>query len=67
VIVDSSVTGTLRDHESRRYVQQFISGYKKQVIGKSIDEVHLNTVSGSSLTGKGWNSAIESIKSQAAV
>jgi uncharacterized protein with FMN-binding domain len=66
-IVDSTVTGSARDHDSRRFQQQFISGYKALVTGKSIDAAKLGTVSGASLTGAGWNAAIESIKAQAAV
>jgi uncharacterized protein with FMN-binding domain len=67
VIVDASVSGSMRDHDSRRFTNQFILGYKSQVIGKSIDEANLSIVSGASLTGAGWNSALESIKAQAAV
>jgi len=67
LIVDSSVTGTARNHDSRRFEQQFIAGYKSYVTGKSIDKANLGTVSGASLTGAGWNTALESIKAQAAV
>lgn len=37
------------------------------VVGKKIDEIKLDKVSGSSLTPKGFNDAIEKIKSQARV
>lgn len=67
VIVDSTATGSSRDHDSRRFTQQFVSGYKALVTGKSLDAVKLKTVSGSSLTSSGWNAAIESIKQEAAV
>lgn len=41
------------------------SNFKPLVVGKKIDEVVLDKVSGSSLTPKGFNDAIEKIKVQA--
>lgn len=43
----------------------FSGNYKPMVIGKNIDEVTLDKVSGSSLTSKGFNDAITKIKEQA--
>lgn len=43
----------------------FIDNFKSQVIGKNIDEVQLDKVSGSSLTPKGFNDAVAKIKQQA--
>ena len=67
LIIDSTVTSLAQNHDSRRFNSQFISGYKAYVTGKSIDQAKLSNVSGSSLTGAGWNTALESIKAQAAV
>lgn len=67
IITDSSVIGEASDHTSKRYQNMFISGFKQYVIGKSIDQVSLNKVSGSSLTPDGFNNAIAKIKNQAAV
>jgi uncharacterized protein with FMN-binding domain len=50
---------------SVKFQGQFASGYKPLVLGKSIDEVNLDEVSGSSLTPKGFNDAISQIKEQA--
>ena len=47
------------------FQEEFASGYKPMVLGKNIDEVELTKVSGSSLTPKGFNDAIEKIKTQA--
>jgi len=67
---DGVVTGTsaqsgANDAEGREYQGQFIAGYKSEVVGRSIDSIKLNRVSGSSLTSQGFNDAIETIKSQA--
>jgi len=50
---------------SKRYQGLFKNGYKDFVIGKKIDEVKLDKISGSSLTPKGFNAAIEEIKVEA--
>ncbi len=43
----------------------FIANYKPMVVGKRIDEVNLTKVSGSSLTPKGFQDALEKIKIEA--
>lgn len=43
----------------------FIANFKPMVVGKNIDDVKLGKVSGSSLTGIGFNAALEDIKTQA--
>ena len=43
----------------------FADNYQEQVIGKNIDQLQLDKVSGSSLTPKGFNDALEKIKAQA--
>jgi uncharacterized protein with FMN-binding domain len=43
----------------------FIENYKPLVIGKNIDEVKLDRVSGSSLSPKGFNDALDKIKAEA--
>lgn len=69
-IVDNVITAA--DVESRakrpnsvRYQGIFVSNYKPLVVGKRIDEVELTTVSGSSLSPKGFNEALSEIKKQA--
>jgi uncharacterized protein with FMN-binding domain len=41
----------------------FAQGFEQEVIGRPISEVRLNVVNGSSLTPKGFNDALEKIKS----
>ncbi len=65
VITDTSAESGATDQNSQEYQEQFISGYKSLVVGKSITSVNLSRVSGSSLTSQGFNSALSQIKSQA--
>ena len=65
IITDSTVSAVAIDRESRGYQNDFIAAYKGQVVGKSIDAVSLSRVSGASLTSRGFNSALTTIKSQA--
>lgn len=67
VIVDVSVVGKTTNETSKMYIDAFTSGYKTLVVGKNIDDVQLSKVSGSSLTPKGFNEALNAIKTQAAV
>lgn len=45
--------------------KKFAVAISDEVIGRPIDEVHLDKLAGSSLTTQGFNDAIEKIKSQA--
>lgn len=65
VVVDSSVTSTATNRETKQYQGKFMTNYKAQVVGKSIDELKLTNVSGSSLTPMGFNTALETIKAAA--
>lgn len=65
VITDATVTSLASNPTSKQYQAAFISGYKSLVVGKSIDDVDLDVVSGSSLTPIGFNNAIEQIKQDA--
>lgn len=66
-VTESSVTASANNHDSARYQQLFTQNYKTFVNGKKIDQIHLNRVSGSSLTSGGFNSALEKIKDQAKI
>lgn len=67
VITDTSATNGAPDPTSQKFQNQFISGYKQQVVGKNINDVTLSRVSGSSLTPTGFNDALSKIKTQAHV
>lgn len=64
-ISDIEFVGETEHPMSKKFQGLFASGYKPLVMGKKIDEVQLDKVSGSSLTPKGFNDAIEKIKTQA--
>jgi len=58
-ITDTTATSGAKDRESKEFQSQFIEGYKNLVVGKSIDDIKLSRVSGSSLTSQGFNNAIQ--------
>lgn len=65
VIEDVEVEEMAKAPTSKEMQADFAANYKSEVVGKNIDEVNLGKVSGSSLTPKGFNDAIEQIKTQA--
>jgi len=65
VVTDSTVTADGVNPMSKRFQNMFISGYKQYVTGKNISDVNVTNVSGSSLTGQGFNAAVETIKTEA--
>jgi hypothetical protein len=67
IIVDAVVDANATNKLSIDFQGKFISGYKAMVIGKRLDEVQLDKVSGSSLTPAGFNEALVEIKADAAV
>jgi uncharacterized protein with FMN-binding domain len=50
---------------TRKFQGEFAGGIADQVVGKSIDELNVSKVAGSSLTSGGFNQAVEQIKSEA--
>lgn len=62
VITNTSAISMANDRTSERYMQKFIGGYASQIVGKNIDTISLNYVSGSSLTPNGFNDALAKIK-----
>lgn len=65
VVVDAEVVPQATLPISQQMQNAFTGGYEEFVIGKSIDEVELTKVAGSSLTPKGFNDAVEKIKQEA--
>lgn len=66
VVTEVEVTGDPQARETEQYQGQFIDGISDEVVGKSLDEIEVSRVAGSSLTSGGFNEAVESIKEQAA-
>jgi uncharacterized protein with FMN-binding domain len=66
VITEVSVEGKARDPQAKQHQGEFIEGIAAEVVGKSIDELDVDKVGGSSLTSKGFTKAINAIKADAA-
>ncbi|WP_431071594.1 FMN-binding protein [Microbacterium phyllosphaerae] len=66
VVTEVEVTGDPKARETEQYQGQFIDGISDEVVGKSLDELNVSRVAGSSLTSGGFNEAVDSIKEQAA-
>jgi uncharacterized protein with FMN-binding domain len=64
-VTDTSAQSGSTNPTGKQYQGQFIGGYKSQVVGKSLEDLSLSRVSGSSLTSGGFNDAVDQIKSQA--
>jgi uncharacterized protein with FMN-binding domain len=64
-ITAASVAPQPATSTSRQYQGMFASNFKQFVVGKDADEVSLSRVSGSSLTSRGFNDALDQIKQQA--
>ena len=65
VVSDVEVVGEPTRAESQQYQGQFIGGIADEVVGKSLDDISVSRVAGSSLTSGGFNQAVEDIKAQA--
>ncbi|MDR7085168.1 uncharacterized protein with FMN-binding domain [Aeromicrobium panaciterrae] len=65
VISVVKVTPEATNGTSKGFQQKFASGIAPAAVGKSIDELDISKVSGSSLTSQGFNQAIEQIKADA--
>lgn len=60
------VTGSGESPNARRYQSAFSSGIAAEVVGKPLATLKVGAVSGSSLTGNGFNAAVEKIRADAA-
>lgn len=64
-IADITVTPEATNGTSKGFQQKFAGGIADEVVGKSLDELDVSKVSGSSLTSLGFNQAIDQIKADA--
>lgn len=65
IITASEFIANSEHPTSKKLQNRFKDGYLEEVEGMNIDEVELDVVNGSSLTPKGFNDALEKIKSEA--
>lgn len=66
VVTALQVDGSGGSPNTQRYQGEFIDNIEAEVVGKDIDDLDVSKVAGSSLTSGGFNSAIETIRSDAA-
>ncbi|MCJ1672803.1 MULTISPECIES: FMN-binding protein [unclassified Rathayibacter] len=66
VVTAVTVTPESENPTGQEYQTRFASGISGEVVGKSLDELDVTKVSGSSLTSGGFNDAVETIKADAA-
>ena len=59
------VTPEASNGTSKQYQTQFAGGIADQVVGKSLDDLDVAQVAGSSLPSKGFNDALDQIKAEA--
>ena len=64
-ISEVKVTPMAENSTSKQFQQKFASGVADEVVGKSLDELNVSKVAGSSLTSIGFNAAIDDIKADA--
>lgn len=64
-ITSVTVTPHATDPTSRDYQERFADAVPRLVVGKDIDDVHLDHIAGSSLTPDGFNAALTRIKDEA--
>ncbi|MCW2829378.1 MAG: hypothetical protein JWP31_70 [Aeromicrobium sp.] len=64
-VTDLTVTPEAENGTSKQYQAQFAGGVADQVVGKSLDEIEVSKVAGSSLTSQGFNQALDAIKAEA--
>jgi uncharacterized protein with FMN-binding domain len=65
LITDVEVTPEAVNATSKQFQTKFAGGVSDEVVGKSLDELNVSKVAGSSLTSTGFNAAIDEIKADA--
>ena len=60
------VVGHARDPQAKEHQAEFIGGIASAVVGKPLAGLAVDRVAGSSLTGKGFNAALDAIRADAA-
>jgi len=65
-ISDVTVTPEASNGTSKQFQTKFAGGIADEVVGKSLDDLDVTKVAGSSLTSQGFNDAIDAIKAEAA-
>lgn len=64
-VSDVQITQHPSNPNTKKFQGEFAGGIQSQIVGKSLDEIKVSKVAGSSLTSGGFNQAVEKIKSEA--
>ncbi|MDZ4091858.1 MAG: hypothetical protein U1D68_11710 [Arthrobacter sp.] len=64
-VSDVQITQHPSNPNTRKFQGEFAGGIQSQIVGKSLNEIKVSKVAGSSLTSGGFNQAVEKIKSEA--
>lgn len=62
IVTAVTVTSKAKDSQSKVYQSLFIKGISGEVVGEKLDGLTVGKVNGSSLTGGGFNKAIQAIQ-----
>ena len=65
VVTAVTVVGDATDHEAQEFQGRFADGIAAEVVGRDIADLSVTRVSGASLTSGGFNTAVETIRSEA--
>ncbi|MET4094806.1 hypothetical protein [Arthrobacter sp. UYCu712] len=65
-VSDVTITPHPSNPNTKKFQGEFAGGIKSQIMGKSLDEIKVSKVAGSSLTSGGFNAAVKKIKADAA-
>ncbi len=67
VVTAVTVTPEATSGNAQRFQEQFASAISDEVVGQDLSDLSVDKVSGSSLTGGGFNEALDQIRADAAV
>jgi uncharacterized protein with FMN-binding domain len=65
VVTAVTVVGDAVDHEAAEFQERFAGGIEAEVVGREIADLSVSRVSGASLTGIGFNAALDKIRAEA--
>jgi uncharacterized protein with FMN-binding domain len=65
VVTAVTVVGDAVDHEAIEFQERFAGGIEAEVVGRELADLSVDRVSGASLTGIGFNLALEKIRAEA--
>lgn len=65
IVAAATVTPQATNDTSSRYQGMFVGGFADEVVGKPLADIEVTRIAGSSLTGRGFNDALDQIRAEA--